>query len=160
MLKDKAVIFFKALLLWDILDQRANRVLWHYKVNVNDRILLEAKDNSPNRGETVSCNFFFFLSVVCLCLRELLWAATVIKVCLADEVKAQTEIRAELCGLLWPSLIAGNFHTGPVERNVTHSCYWTSSSQKLSKSFYSYPTLNKVQTNICGFNYITLQTTI
>lgn len=73
------------------------------------------------------------------------------------EVKAQTEIRAELCGLLWPSLIAGNFHTGPVERDVTESCQCRRRSAKKKKKLTH---LNRVRANICGFNHILLQTRI
>lgn len=65
--------------------------------------------------------YLVLLRVGCLYLRDSQWATTVILVYLAADQGSALRLRSEqsLCGLLWPSLIAGNFHIGPVERNTT-----------------------------------------
>lgn len=98
----------------------------HYQVNVHDKQCISQASKSHVRsqkdGENVNGTFESWV----LCLKESQWATTVIWVCFRSRpgVSSQTEIRAEQCGSLWTSLIAGNFRSGPVDRKRTHSCYW------------------------------------
>lgn len=104
---------------------RGRRVNVHDKQNTFHRRGSEPKDGGGG-GADASCIF-----ECCMFLSERIpvsYNHSLGLLCIwpGGGVKVQTEIRAELCGLLWPSLIAGNSRTGPAGRNGTEACHWTS----------------------------------